>query len=127
MPFATVSIDTAIDFRPATVLDITRELRLVLDTNALVAASRSDQGASRQLFLAALDRRVVVGASASLMLEYEALPLNQLINVAVAERISALRTAEYFRERSARADIDRSKRILKRAGWGPSPAVGDSL
>jgi len=34
----------------------------------------------------------------------------------VAKKISVLRTAEYFRERSARADIDKSKRILKRAG-----------
>ena len=49
--------------------------------------------------------------------------LNQLINVAVAEKISALRTAEYFRERSTRADIDKAKRILKRAGRGrPSMA-----
>lgn len=33
---------------------------------------RSDQGASRQLLLAALDRRIVVLASVPLMLEYEA-------------------------------------------------------
>ena len=31
--------------------------------------------------------------------------LNQFINVAVAEKISALRTEDYFRERAARADI----------------------
>ena len=30
--------------------------------------------------------------------------LNQFINVAVAEKISALRTEDYFRERAARAD-----------------------
>ena len=47
-------------------------MRLVLDTDVLVAAMRSDQGASRQLLLAALDRRVVVLASVPLMLEYEA-------------------------------------------------------
>jgi len=40
----------------------------------------------------------------------EGVALNQLINVAVAEKISALRTAEYFRERSTRADIDQAKR-----------------
>jgi putative PIN family toxin of toxin-antitoxin system len=47
-------------------------MRLVLDTDVIVAAMRSDQGASRQLLLAALDRRVVVLASVPLMLEYEA-------------------------------------------------------
>jgi len=47
-------------------------LRLVLDTDVVVAAVRSDQGASRQLLLAALDRRIVVLASVPLMIEYEA-------------------------------------------------------
>ena len=47
-------------------------MRLVLDTAVLVAAFRSDLGASRQLLLAALDRQVVVLASVPLMLEYEA-------------------------------------------------------
>jgi putative PIN family toxin of toxin-antitoxin system len=47
-------------------------VRLVLDTDVVVAAMRSDQGASRQLLLAAFDRRVVVLASVPLMLEYEA-------------------------------------------------------
>jgi putative PIN family toxin of toxin-antitoxin system len=47
-------------------------MRLVLDTDVVVAALRSDQGASRQLVLAALDRRVVLVASVPLMLEYEA-------------------------------------------------------
>jgi predicted nucleic acid-binding protein len=47
-------------------------LRLVLDTDVVVAAMRSDRGASRQLLLAALDRRVVLLASVPLMLEYEA-------------------------------------------------------
>ncbi len=35
--------------------------------------------------------------------EAEGVALNQLINVAVAEKLSALRTEDYFRERSARA------------------------
>jgi len=47
-------------------------MRLVLDTDVVVAALRSDQGASRQLLLAALDRRIVIVASVPLMLEYEA-------------------------------------------------------
>ena len=57
----------------------------------------------------------------------EGVALNQLINVAVAEKISALRTAEYFNERSARADIDKAKRILKRAGRGRPGVPGDNL
>ena len=35
--------------------------------------------------------------------EVEGVALNQLINVAVAKKISALRTEEYFRERGRRA------------------------
>ena len=47
-------------------------MRVVLDTDVLVAALRSDQGASRQLLLAALDRRFVMLVSVPMMLEYEA-------------------------------------------------------
>lgn len=42
-----------------------------MDTDVVVAAMRSDQGASRRLLLAALDGRVAVVASVPLMLEYE--------------------------------------------------------
>ena len=47
-------------------------MRLVLDTNVLVAALRSDRGASRKLLLAALDREIQVIASVPLIIEYEA-------------------------------------------------------
>ena len=47
-------------------------MRLVMDTDVVVAALRSDRGASRQLLLAALDRQIVLLASVPLMLEYEA-------------------------------------------------------
>lgn len=57
--------------------------------------------------------------------ESEGVALNQLINVAVAEKISALRTEDYFRERSARAKIAKAKRILKKAGRGNAPIAGD--
>jgi hypothetical protein len=59
--------------------------------------------------------------------ESEGVALNQLINVAVAEKVSALRTAEYFRERASRANITKAKRILKRAGRGKPPLLGDEL
>ena len=59
--------------------------------------------------------------------ESEGVALNQLINVAVAEKISALRTEEYFRERTSRASVKEAKRILKRAGFGKPPVTGDEL
>ena len=57
----------------------------------------------------------------------EGVALNQFINVAVAEKLSALRTEDYFRERSARADVAKAKRILKRSGRGNTPQVGDEI
>jgi hypothetical protein len=59
--------------------------------------------------------------------ESEGVALNQLINVAVAEKLSALRTEQYFSERAGRADIAKAKRILKRAGKGKPPVAGDEL
>src|SRR5437016_14272748 len=59
--------------------------------------------------------------------EAEGVALNQLINVAVAEKVSALRTEEYFRERGRRADRAETLRILKRAGKGNPPMEGDEL
>jgi len=57
--------------------------------------------------------------------EREGVALNQLINVAVAEKLSALRTEEYFRERAARGDVKEAKRVLKRAGRGNPAVAGD--
>jgi hypothetical protein len=59
--------------------------------------------------------------------EREGVALNQFINVAVAEKLAALRTEEYFRERTGRADIAKAKRILRRAGKGKRPVAGDEL
>jgi hypothetical protein len=50
-----------------------------------------------------------------------------LINGAVAEKVSALRTEDYFRERSGRADIGKAKRILEKAGRGNPPVAGDGI
>jgi hypothetical protein len=57
----------------------------------------------------------------------EGVALNQLINVAVAEKLSALRTASYFAERAARSDIAEAMRILSRSGLGRRPVKGDEL
>lgn len=55
----------------------------------------------------------------------EGVAVDQLINVAVAEKLSALRTEAYFAERAARADVARAKSILGRAGAGNRPDAGD--
>lgn len=61
--------------------------RTVLDTDVLVAAVRSDRGASRALLTAALERRYPVLASVPLMLQYESV-LTRSEHL-VAARISA--------------------------------------
>jgi hypothetical protein len=57
----------------------------------------------------------------------EAVAVNPLINVAVAEKVSALRTEEYFAERAARGDVKKALQVLKRAGKGNPPLPGDEL
>jgi len=59
--------------------------------------------------------------------EAEGVALNQLINVAVAEKVSALRTESYIAERAARADMPKALRILKRARVGRAATQGDEL
>jgi hypothetical protein len=59
--------------------------------------------------------------------EKEGVALNQLINVAVAEKISALRTEQYFQERSQRANRAETMQILARAGRDNQPVKGDEL
>jgi hypothetical protein len=59
--------------------------------------------------------------------EEEGVALNQLINVAVAEKVSALRTESYIAERASRADIPRALRVLKRAGTARTPVKGDEM
>jgi len=59
--------------------------------------------------------------------ESEGVALNQLINVALAEKVSVLRTEEYFQERIRRTDRAETLRILDRAGRGNPPIEGDEL
>ena len=47
-------------------------MRLVLDTDVLVAAIRSDTGAARRLLRGAIERNFVLLVSTSLLIEYEA-------------------------------------------------------
>jgi hypothetical protein len=57
----------------------------------------------------------------------EGVAVNQLINVAVAEKVSALRTEEYFAERAARGNVEKALQVLKRAGKGKPPIPGDEV
>ncbi|MBV8799196.1 MAG: toxin-antitoxin system HicB family antitoxin [Alphaproteobacteria bacterium] len=57
----------------------------------------------------------------------EGVALNQLINVAVAEKISALRTEDYIAKRAARANIPKALAILARAGTSSPAGKGDEL
>jgi hypothetical protein len=59
--------------------------------------------------------------------EAEGVALNQFINVALAEKLAAMRTAEFFRERSKRANVRKAIQILARAGKKNPPAPGDEL
>lgn len=56
----------------------------------------------------------------------ERVALNQLISIAVAEKISVLRTEEFFRERARRANLTGALRVLDRAGSEP-PQEWDEL
>ena len=58
--------------------------------------------------------------------EAEGVALNQLINVAVAEKVSALRTARYFADRKARADFKAFDKIMRRRTGRP-PREGDEM
>lgn len=59
--------------------------------------------------------------------ESEGVALNQLITLALAEKVSAMRTEEYFEERARRADPAKVSSILARVGKGKPPMEGDEL
>jgi hypothetical protein len=59
--------------------------------------------------------------------ESEGVALNQLITLALAEKVSAMRTEEYFEERAQRADPAKVSRILARVGKGNPLIAGDEL
>jgi hypothetical protein len=57
----------------------------------------------------------------------EGVALNQLINVAVAEKLSALRAEMRFRRLSSRADRQKTLQVLARVGNDNPPMLGDEL
>ena len=56
-------------------------------------------------------------AEAEKVTKEEGTTLNQFINVAVAEKLAALRTSRYFQERAARADLEAFCRERGIAEW----------
>ena len=63
-------------------------MRAILDTAVMVAAIRSDAGASRRLLVAGLERRLTLAVSVPLMIEYQAV-MTRPEHLA-ASRLSAL-------------------------------------
>lgn len=57
----------------------------------------------------------------------EGTTLNQLINVALAEKLAALRTVDYLRERAARANLAEAQALLDSFGTDEPPREGDEL
>jgi hypothetical protein len=57
----------------------------------------------------------------------EGVALNQLINVAVAEKLAVWRTREFFERYTRDADVGRAMEILKTRGANHPPLPGDEL
>jgi hypothetical protein len=56
----------------------------------------------------------------------EGASMNQFMALAVAEKVSALETAQFFADRQARADFKAFDRLMKRRG-GKRPRAGDEM
>ena len=52
--------------------------------------------------------------------------INQFVTTAVAEKVSAMKTAEFFTARGTEADIEAARRLLRRNGGQP-PEPDDRL
>jgi hypothetical protein len=52
--------------------------------------------------------------------------INQFVATAVAEKLSALQTAEFFASRKGRADFKTFDKLMKRGGGRP-PRAGDEM
>ena len=52
--------------------------------------------------------------------------INQFVTTAVAEKVTAMKTAEFFTARATRADVEAARRLLRRDG-GQAPDPEDRL
>ena len=75
----------------------------------------------------ALRLQASIKAEAERLAKAEGTTLNQFINVAVAEKIAALRTADFFRDRARRANVKAALEILDRIGNDEPPRAGDEI
>ena len=75
----------------------------------------------------ALRLQASIKAEAERLAKAEGTTLNQFINVAVAEKIAALRTADFFRERARRANVETALALFDRLGNDESPRAGDGI
>ena len=69
---------------------------------------------------------VSIKAFAEKVAAAEGTSLNQFIASAVAEKLAALRTADFFEERKSRADWPAFDRLMNRRGGEP-PRAGDEM
>ncbi len=67
-----------------------------------------------------------IKAAAENLARAEGISMNQFIATAVAEKLSALSTADFFLQRAQRAKPDALDKILKCSG-GQTPRAGDEL
>ena len=75
----------------------------------------------------ALRLPVSLKAEAEKLAAAEGTTLSQLINMAVAEKVSALKTADYLSKRGARARPGPGLKILRKAGAKGQVAKGDEV
>jgi hypothetical protein len=69
---------------------------------------------------------VSIRAEAEKLAAADGTSLNQFVAAAVAEKVAALRTADYFSVRRERADWQTFDRLMGRGGGEP-PRAGDEL
>ncbi len=67
-----------------------------------------------------------VKAEAEKLAAEEGTSLNQFVATAVAEKVSALRTARYFAEKKGQSDWEAFDRIMSRKG-GEAPSSDDEI
>ena len=67
-----------------------------------------------------------IKAEVGRLAKQDGISINQFIAMAVAEKLSAMRTAEFFAERRADADFSAFDRLMRRNAGEP-PRTGDVI
>lgn len=67
-----------------------------------------------------------IKAEAEKLAREEGISMNQFVATAVAEKLSAMRTVEFFAQRRSRADLAAFRKLLRRQGGEP-PRAGDEI